>query len=344
MDVPSELAEAHLPVRERGVEFDPYLEEAPRRRRRWDDGTDMRMLIQDYRDDSVDESILLQVGQQFPVCEDPIFGEVYQDMLDLIPPLNSGGGGGVGVQAGSVEDCRIDSITPARTVYDENTGGVLDPKLAGEARALESDFISTMGVWKIGPRPPKGSPTKVVRGSWVDIDKGALYRSRYVAMEIKGGVKSAFATEFFAATPPFSSSKFWCICAVTMYFPGLDGKLISVADPVLIFIDVRRAYFVSWARRDIAVELPEELWKAGEDLVGYLEKATYGARDAAACWTAEVVRVFVNVRVFLQCKANSRRFFHLNKQVRCSVHGDDVEIFVSYDTLVGCESLWKRNG
>ena len=82
-----------------------------------------------------------------------------------------------------------------------------------------------------------------------------------MAMEIKGGVKSAFAPEFFAAMPPLRSSKFLCILAVTQYFPGADGKLLSIADPALIFIDVRRAHFVSWARGDIAVELPEELRK-----------------------------------------------------------------------------------
>ena len=57
-------------------------------------------------------------------------------------------------------------------------------------------------------------------------------------------MKSAFAPEFFAAMPPLSSSKFQCICAVTMYLLGLDGKLISIADPALIFIDVRRGQSV----------------------------------------------------------------------------------------------------
>ncbi len=97
--------------------------------------------------------------------------------------------------------------------------------------------------------------------------------------------------------PPLSSSKFLCILAVASCFPGLGGQLLSIADPALIYIDVRRAHFVSWARRDIAVELPEGLTKPGQDLVGYLEKALYDTRDAAACWAAQVVRVVVIVRV-----------------------------------------------
>ena len=231
-------------------------------------------------------------------------------------------------------DFRIDSIAPGRDVYDENTGEILDPTQVEAARALQIELINKMGVWKIGPWPPKGSPTKVVRGRWVDIDKGKIYGSRFVAMEIKGGVKSVFAPEFFAAMPPLSSSKFLCILVVAQYFHAADGKLLSIADPALIFIDVRRAHFVSWARRDIAVELPEELGKPGEDLVGYLEKAVYGTRDAAACWATEVVRVFVTVLGFTQGKANPCRFSHAGKQTRASVHGDDVEAFSSYDKLV----------
>ena len=113
-------------------------------------------------------------------------------------------------------------IIPTRTVHDENTGEVLDQKFVGGARALEIDFSDKLGVWRIGSSPQKGLPTK---GRWVDIDKGAFYCSRYVAMEIKGGVRSAFAPECFAAMPPSSSSKFLCACVVTMYFPSLMTSL-----------------------------------------------------------------------------------------------------------------------
>jgi hypothetical protein len=199
-------------------------------------------------------------------------------MLDLMHPVNSGRGGRVKSGIIPADDdgtvklgYRIDSIAPGRDVYDENTGEILDPTQVKAARALVIDFNNRMNVWEIRPRPPKSSPTKIVRGRWVDIDKGKIYRSRFVAMEIKGGVKSAFAPEFFAAMPPLSSSMLLCIFVVTQYFPGADGKLLSIAAPELICIDVRRAHFVSWARRDIAVEFPEELRKPGEDLVGYLE-------------------------------------------------------------------------
>ena len=120
-----------------------------------------------------------------------------------LPPFNTGSGGGSTIGPSKVRDYRIDSIIPTRTVYDENTGELHDPKLVGEARALEFDTIDKLGVWRVGPRPPKGPPTKVLKDRWVYIDKGALYRSRCVAMEIECRVKSVFAPELFAAMPPF---------------------------------------------------------------------------------------------------------------------------------------------
>ena len=150
------------------------LEPAPakRMRRTWDDDTDMQMLIADYHDDCVDEVLLLQEGVQLPVCEDPSFEEIYQGMLDLMHPLNSGSGGGVkmGVVPTEVEvdpyeniklDFRIDSIAPGRGVYDENTGEILDPTQVKAARALAIEFINKMGVWKIGPGHPKAVPQRL---------------------------------------------------------------------------------------------------------------------------------------------------------------------------------------
>lgn len=137
--------------------------------------------------------------------------------------------------------------------------------------------------------------------------------------------------------PLLSSSKFLCNVAVTTYFPGPDGKLVAIADPAPIFIYVRRAHFVSWARRDLAVELPAELRKSGEDLAGFLMKAMHGTRDAAACWASEVVRVFVTVLGFVEGKAIPCHFFHHERQIRASDNGDDVESMASY-----CHLVWLR--
>ena len=66
-------------------------------------------------------------------------------------------------------------------------------------------------------------------------------------------------------------------------------------------------------------------------------KAMYGTRDAAACWASEVARVFVSVLGLVQGKANPCHLFHQDRQVRASVHGDDVERMASY-----CHLVWLK--
>ena len=48
------------------------------------------------------------------------------------------------------------------------------------------------------------------------------------------------------------------------------------------FIDIRRAYFHSKARRPVYVQLPPEDYEPG--MCGKLLKAMYGTRDAAQNW------------------------------------------------------------
>ena len=53
----------------------------------------------------------------------------------------------------------------------------------------------------------------------------------------------------------------------------------------LEFVDIRRAYFHSAARRDIYVDLPPEDAEPG--MCGKLVKAMYETRDAAQNWEYE---------------------------------------------------------
>ena len=190
-----------------------------------DEDYSLDLLVQEVHDRRVQDILSLQKGSPYPVCEEVAIWE----------------------DPGYIEE-----------FYDETSGVKLNPKLVAEARKAEIEFIDAMGVWEVGPRPPKGSSTKVVKGRWVDVDKGDRYRSRYVACEIKGGVKTAFVSDFFAAMPPLSSSKFLCILAVTERFPDRLGNMIRMQDKTILFVDVKRAHFVSMARRDIAVELPPD--------------------------------------------------------------------------------------
>ena len=124
---------------------------APKRRRTWNDDTDMQMLIATYHEDCIANILLLQESKQYPVCEEPTFEELYDKMLAFHHPLNSGSGGGM--RTVSVYNVlpadddpfwdQIASIEPQRTVYDENTGEVLDAKLVADARAYGAASAGT---------------------------------------------------------------------------------------------------------------------------------------------------------------------------------------------------------
>ena len=172
--------------------------------------------------------------------------------------------------------------------FDNLTGRELLPDLVRQARASELEFIQELGVWKIVPRHELPEGTVVVKGRWVDINKGDAdrpnYRSRYVAKEIKKGSKGSLVAEFFAAMPPLSCSKLLLILAMCDRIPDSQGNLCRPPGPLCIsFIDVKRAHFMSPARRSIAVELPPELRREGHHEVGLLQRELCMAREMRPC-------------------------------------------------------------
>ena len=58
------------------------------------------------------------------------------------------------------------------TYLDDLSGRALDPTKVGEARTTECEFIDTMGVWERIPRPAPNSGIRVLKGRWVDVNKG----------------------------------------------------------------------------------------------------------------------------------------------------------------------------
>ena len=209
--------------------------------------------------------------------------------------------------------------------YDDMSGKLLNPTLVREARAAELKFIDEIGVWDIVDRP---AGEKVVGGRWVDVNKGdeerTNYRSRYVGKELKrGGASKQQIHEFFAAMPPMSSFMMLLVLATTDRVPDETGKMNSDhKGSVLSFLDIKRAHFMSPARRRLFVELPPELKKPDEDKVALLKRSLYGTRDASQNWEFEIARVFESLG-FQQGRASPCLFFHAERRIRTTVHGDD---------------------
>ena len=139
--------------------------------------------------------------------------------------------------------------------------------------------------------------------------------------------------DLFAATPPLEAKKMLFSMATTEGVGYRQGE--KEKGYKLDFVDVRRAYFHAKARRDVYVALPEEDRVPG--MCGKLEKAMYGARDAAQNWEHEYLDYLEQVG-FTSGLATPCIFHHKERDLRVVVHGDDF-------TNLGAEVQldWLRN-
>ena len=129
--------------------------------------------------------------------------------------------------------------------------------------------------------------------------------------------------DFFAAMPPLSSFKLLLTLAMVDRFFGVDGTVRPRTEPwYIMFIDVKRAHFVSDATRELHVELPCEVRRPGEDKVGRLLKSLYGTRDAASNWE-KTIRKLLESLGFVCSLGTPCNFLHARRNLRCTVHGDD---------------------
>ena len=167
-------------------------------------------------------------------------------------------------------------------VYDDLTGKHLDGKEARKARLNEIEALVNMQVWDIVPVSSCMSATgrKPINGRWVDVNKGddntKVYRSRYVAQEIKKQHGGNQREGLFAPMPPLEALKVVLSCAASR--PNLDHKLM--------FIDISKAYLHAYVvDPNLYVVLPKEM--KFSNMCGHLKKAPYGTREAAKCWEIE---------------------------------------------------------
>ena len=100
------------------------------------------------------------------------------------------------------------------------------------------------------------------------------------------------------------------------------------------FIDIARAYFC--AKTDPAypsyVELPEEEEGHGEKC-GKLLRHMYGTQAAADGWHSECASTLVEKLGFDIGNGSACVFLHRKKNLRCSVHGDDLTTVGPKDSL-----------
>ena len=217
--------------------------------------------------------------------------------------------------------------------WDDTTGEPLNPKEVMKARSKEMRYVREKRVGsKITRQEAAGRGIKVIKTSWLDINKGDKwnpnYRSRFVAKEFNN---SGSCARWFAATPPLEALKLIISCVATVK-EGEDRKAIMVND-------VARAFFEAPTKREICIELPEEdIEEEEEEMVGLLRMSLYGTRDAAANFQGEIKKFMESIG-FVQGRYNPCTFFHAGRELRTVVHGDD---FVSTGTPEDLEWMKKE--
>ena len=230
------------------------------------------------------------------------------------------------------------------TYKDDLTGQVLKDELVKKARAVELAYFNSKGVWRKVPRrrsrDETGRPPVSVR--WVDVNKGdelnPNYRSRLVARQMK--VLDHSGQSFFAPAPPLEALRTVLSLAMTSV-----GKHRPIWDPSspdrtqVSFIDVTRAYFnatIDSRDKPTFVELPVED-PDHHDKCALLLRHMYGTRGAADGWQEEYSTMLVR-HGFKQGNACPNLFRHPEKDLVCSVHGDD---FTSSGSKPGLDWMEK---
>ena len=242
------------------------------------------------------------------------------------------GQGSHGVQAQYDEDLQAVEILAwdkaAKITRDAISGQQLDANMVSAAMKTEMEYFESKQVWQKVPRSEAlARGKKPISTRWVVVNKGdddsPNIRARLVAREIRKSGEDPI----FAPTPPLESLRTILSLAATD-FQGMPRKVREPGSPDRIqvsFIDISRAYFCASTDPDdyTYVELPSEDPDHGLK-VGRLLKHMYGTRKAADGWHCEYAGRLVEDLGFEVGDASACVFLHRERELRCSVHGDDI--------------------
>jgi len=159
---------------------------------------------------------------------------------------------------------------------------------------------------------------KIITTKWVDTNKGDSdnpnCRARLVGRELAFKKR----TDLFAATPPLEALRMMVSLVACR-----QGSRNPKDRFILMTNDVKRAYFYAPATRPIYITIPEEDWEEGDEgMVGKLNLSLYGTRDAAMNW-AKTYTDYMKSLGFVVGRSNPCNFHHPQREISCTVHGDD---------------------
>ena len=203
---------------------------------------------------------------------------------------------------------------------DDVSGKEIDPKLIAEARQEEMDGFKKHHVYHYVARAkavtdPEG---KFIGVRWVDVNKGTdevpNVRSRLVGQEYAVGPRR---DELYAPTPPLAAARMLLsLCASR----GVCGP----GDWRILLLDIKKAFLYGKMSRHVYIELPsEDPMSEGGQMVGMLDKAMYGTRDAPVEWQNEVGKTMMGIG-FVAVRSTPCLYFHPTMNLYVVIHVDDV--------------------
>jgi hypothetical protein len=225
--------------------------------------------------------------------------------------------------------------------FDDITGKELDVEEVREARKDEMGFVKGIKVYEEAPIEECIHRTgkKPIGTRWVDILKGEITRSRWVAQDFKKKGDND-REDLFAAMPPLEAKKaLFRLAAVKM-----TGKSTMRGEPMkLMMVDIRKAHLNARCNRDdVYVALPIEA-QAMPGMCGRLLRWLYGMRGAAQGWEKEFGEKLESVG-FTKGKSSPVVFHRESDETVLVVHGDDFT-FLGYpdvldELLTDMRSWW----
>lgn len=162
----------------------------------------------------------------------------------------------------------------------------------------------------------KGTKRQPIGVRWVDVNKqddvNPKYRSRLVAKEINRSPKP----ELYAAIPPPECLRMIISSVMDVAADGPDPMKLMVCD-------VSRACSYAPAIRPVYVRIVDEDHEPGdEDKCGRLNVSMDGTRDTALNWHQHC-KGHLEMIGFRQGTSNPCIFYHVDRNIRVFIHGDD---------------------
>ena len=142
-----------------------------------------------------------------------------------------------------------------------------------------------------------------------------------------GGAKS---DEFYAPTPPLEAKRL-------LFSEAATNRRFGKHEKMLLFVEVRKAYFNAKVDRPTFVELPPAMQWAG--YCGRLLRCMYGTKSAAMRWEDTYTQALGRLG-FAQGRASPCCYTHESRDLQLVVHGDDFTVLGCSDEL---DFFQKRN-